>query len=46
MVEIVSINDLIKKNLAIPNYQRPYKWAYKNMVDLLGDLSDAVIKSE
>lgn len=46
MVEIVSINDLIKKNLAIPNYQRPYKWAYKNMVDLLGDLSDAVKKSE
>ncbi len=46
MVDIINISALLKMNLALPNYQRPYKWTYKNMVDLLGDLSDAVMNSE
>lgn len=46
MVDIISIAELLEINLALPNYQRPYKWTYKNMVDLLGDLSDAVTNAE
>ena len=46
MVDIKSIDELLNMNLALPNYQRPYKWTYKNMVDLLGDLSDAVTNAE
>ena len=46
MVDIINIDALLKMNLVLPNYQRPYKWTYKNMVDLLGDLSDAVMNSE
>ncbi len=40
--ETVSINDLLKKNLRIPNYQRPYKWTTKNIDDLLNDIQCAV----
>ncbi len=46
MVDIISIMELLNKNLSLPNYQRPYKWGYKNMVDLLGDLNDAVSNAE
>lgn len=46
MVDIISVAELLKMNLALPNYQRPYKWTYKNMVDLLGDLNDAVANAE
>lgn len=46
MVDIISIKELLEMNLSLPNYQRPYKWAYKNMVDLLGDLNDAVNNAE
>lgn len=33
-----SINDI---NLAIPNYQRPYKWTAKNAIQLLDDIIHA-----
>lgn len=33
-----SITDI---NLVIPNYQRPYKWAAKNAIQLLDDIIDA-----
>ena len=46
MVDIINIATLLEMNLAPPNYQRPYKWTYKNMLDLLGDLSDAITNSE
>lgn len=37
--DIISVSTLLKKsNLAIPNYQRPYKWTQANLADLLGDL--------
>ena len=28
-------------NLVIPNYQRPYKWTAKNVIQLLDDILDA-----
>lgn len=46
MVDIISIDNLLKMNLSIPNYQRPYKWTNKNVADLLGDLDEAVSTSE
>lgn len=46
MVKIVSINELLSMNLIVPNYQRPYKWTYKNMVDLLSDIDEAIIDSK
>lgn len=46
MVDIISITELLNMNLTLPNYQRPYKWTSKNMVELLGDLRDAVSNAE
>ena len=34
----ISIRELLKKNLSIPNYQRPYKWKEKNALDLIADI--------
>ena len=45
MVEILSIEALLNKKLAIPNYQRPYKWTNKNMSDLLEDINIAIADS-
>lgn len=40
--EIKSLDDLLKMRLAIPGYQRPYKWTKKNMADLLEDIEKAI----
>lgn len=38
--EIISVSQLLSQpDLAIPPYQRPYKWTQKNLNDLLKDLS-------
>jgi uncharacterized protein with ParB-like and HNH nuclease domain len=38
-----SIFDLLTKdNLAIPDYQRPYKWTKRNIEDLLTDIGKAI----
>lgn len=42
--EVSRVNDgnpLINVKLAIPNYQRPYKWTAKNAIQLLDDIIDA-----
>ncbi len=39
----VKLEDLIKINLTIPPYQRPYKWTEKNVVTLLDDIFEYVI---
>lgn len=33
---------LSKDNLAIPNYQRPYKWTKRNIEEFLTDISKAI----
>lgn len=43
--EIKSLNELLKMNLAIPSYQRPYKWTKKNVADLLEDIDKAIEQS-
>ena len=45
MAKIKSIKDLLKMELNIPNYQRPYKWENKNIEDLLSDISIAINES-
>lgn len=45
MAEIKSINELLKMNLDIPDYQRPYKWDNQNIDDLLLDISNAIADS-
>ncbi len=41
-IEIISVSDCLKKNLAIPAYQRPYKWSVQNISDLLFDINHAI----
>lgn len=35
---IKKIKDVVKDELSIPDYQRPYKWTVKNITQLLNDL--------
>jgi len=42
MVEIIHVENLLAKNLYIPNYQRPYKWTDKNIADLLDDIDNSL----
>ncbi len=43
--EIMSIKNLLSKELNIPNYQRPYKWTRKNISDLFCDIDTAISDS-
>ena len=40
--QILKVGDLLKENLLIPDYQRPYKWTRRNVSDLLSDISVVV----
>lgn len=42
---IWSIDKLLKINLVIPNYQRPYKWTDKNIIELLLDIQKSIEES-
>lgn len=46
MADIISINELLKMELDIPDYQRPYKWSVQNVEDLLNDITNAISDSE
>jgi hypothetical protein len=39
----IKLQDLIKENLTIPPYQRPYKWTKKNVIALLDDVFEYVM---
>lgn len=41
-----SITELLRMELDIPDYQRPYKWSIQNIEDLLSDISNAISDSE
>lgn len=43
--QIWSINKLLSEKLSIPNYQRPYKWTTKNIVDLILDIQQSIEES-
>ena len=46
MAEIKTISDVLKMQLDIPNFQRPYKWQNKNVIDLLEDIYLAIKESK
>ena len=37
-LKIVSLEDLLKLNLSIPNYQRPYRWTTESATILFNDI--------
>ena len=39
---ILSFEELLKLNLVIPSYQRPYKWTKRNITDLLLDIETSI----
>lgn len=40
--QIWSVNKLLKSNLVIPEYQRPYKWTSDNITDLILDIQKSI----
>ena len=42
---VISVARLLKMNLRIPDYQRPYKWEQRNVIELLRDIEDAIARS-
>lgn len=44
--EVESVNELLKMDLRIPGYQRPYRWTKKNVADLLGDIGTAIEEAD
>lgn len=38
MADFIKITDCLKKNVKIPEYQRPYRWSTKNVEQLLRDI--------
>lgn len=40
-ITIKNINELLKLNLSIPSYQRPYTWSFKSVQDLFDDIKHA-----
>lgn len=43
--EKITINETDYKKINIPDYQRPYKWTRKNVLDLLGDINNIISKN-
>ncbi|WP_058307336.1 DUF262 domain-containing protein [Gracilibacillus massiliensis] len=39
--EIINVEKLLKLNLSIPDYQRPYKWTVRNINQLFNDILEA-----
>ena len=42
-LKIVTIRELLKENLTIPGYQRPYRWSTESAVTLVADSYGAFI---
>ena len=45
-IRVISVKELLSLKLQIPNYQRPYKWASKNISELLNDFEHALSESK
>lgn len=44
--QIVSVKELLARNITIPDYQRPYKWTRRNVIELLDDIQKAIADSQ
>lgn len=40
--QVISVKELLSKNITIPDYQRPYKWTQRNVIELLDDILKAI----
>ena len=40
-VSAITVDELLKQDLRIPNYQRPYSWEVSTALQLVDDLSEA-----
>lgn len=45
-VSAVTVDELLKQGLRIPNYQRPYSWEVSTALQLVDDLSEALRETE
>ena len=45
MADIVSVRELLSRDLSIPEYQRPYKWSIQSVDNLLNDIQEAIVES-
>ena len=43
---IISVDELLREELQIPPYQRPYRWTRKNVAALLNDIDNAIADSK
>ena len=43
---ISSVETVLKKNLAIPPYQRPYRWTTTNVMQLLADVHESMVSGK
>ena len=39
--EIKKVENILSDNLSIPNYQRPYRWTERNVLQLLEDVKQS-----
>ena len=44
--KISSVETVLKKNLAIPPYQRPYRWTTMNVMQLLADVHESMVSGK
>lgn len=44
--KISSVETVLEKNLAIPPYQRPYRWTKTNVMQLLADVHESMISGK
>jgi len=45
-VSAVTVDELLKQGLRIPNYQRPYSWDVSTALQLVDDISEALRDTE
>lgn len=45
-LELLPIGEILKKELVIPEYQRPYKWKEETILKLLDDIKNNQNKKE
>lgn len=46
MAEIMSITNILKLDIEVPSFQRPYKWQNRNVIELLEDIYTAITESK
>lgn len=45
-IDILPVSECLQLNLAIPDYQRPYKWSIQSIDDMLWDINNSTRQSQ